>query len=986
MKTYKLYFSALMLALLTMLYSCDDDLYQVNHIGSELAENGDWRLSSFVLDDDIWEIPDNVKYLDIKLISHSDNSELQFEADCEHTDDGHKITIKIPEDSGIPDSDYDILGFLKNGQQLGHCITATFRDEMFHGIVSVAVSYPFTGQGTSASPYLITSADNFLSLLASLKLDSKSHAAGIYFKQTADFDAPAVSDAVQNRYYRGQAFAGHYDGNGKKIKLTFNGDGSSELDDYVGLFTQLLNGASVSNLTLDANLDEIRSKGGALAGYASGTVTVTNVNVMGNINGGSEIGGLIGSAKGKLTVNGCKLYCSIKGADYVGGIVGRAQNATLSISGVSNIKPNATEPETFKVIAHEGRAGGIVAMAEKCTLTLKDITLKYGVSKEAESIKVIYAPKGAGGLVGEALVTGKSQIANCTMAGTVRSESDYAGGLIGKAQLQDNLTVTNNSVNAPIIGKKYVGGLFGYVTGNNHLAFSADSETASSNTIAQLSNGHVAVRGTDCVGGLIGYLEGNFKASGLHHVSVNVTANGCSGGGVIGHLKDCNMNTKYFVLTNTVHVAGSEAIGGLVGRAENCTFTGEVKSVSFTNGIPKADTFKSSFPGIVEYDSKIHKGVNMGGIVGYATETSLHNLCCSGSVTGSSCVGGLIGYLHNRSQDNISHCVSRMECVENPYGDETGGLVGKAETGETVLQYLINYTKVRGGNHTGGVIGHLRRMGIESGITMDYAVNVGDVSGTKNVGGVIAYLDHMKDCQRGAEIRVTDCANYGTISNTDAGNIGGIMGHGNCARLTVMYCANHGKVEGGTRPSKVGGIVGRIGYDPATFYESENMELAYCCNRGTVSSGSKGSHVGGVAGYQEEGHQSDDTHWMTHDCYNTGDIPSDLNADTGGVLGCIDHYGEIVRCINIGEVSHGNGVLGTHPDSRIFYHHNLYHLEGTGKGWKSKAFSESDKKNSAKFKNFDFNSVWEIDQNDKKNGGYPCLRKCPFQSVYITKM
>ena len=146
----------------------------------------------------------------------------------------------------------------------------------------------------------------------------------------------------------------------------------------------------------------------------------------------------------------------------MGGIVGRAQNATLSISGVSNIKPNATEPETFKVIAHEGRAGGIVAMAEKCTLTLKDITLKYGVSKEAESIKVIYAPKGAGGLVGEALVTGKSQIANCTMAGTVRSESDYAGGLIGKAQLQDNLTVINNSVNAPIIGKKYVGGPVSY--------------------------------------------------------------------------------------------------------------------------------------------------------------------------------------------------------------------------------------------------------------------------------------------------------------------------------------------------------------------------------------------------------------------------------------------------------------------------------------------------------------------------------------------
>ena len=176
-----------------------------------------------------------------------------------------------------------------------------------------------------------------------------------------------------------------------------------------------------------------------------------------------------------------------------------------------------------------------------------------------------------------------------------------------------------------------------------------------------------------------------------------------------------------------------------------------------------------------------------------------------------------------------------------------------------------------------------------------------------------------------------------------------------------------------------------MGKDPGGVTIGNNMELAYCCNRGNISSDNVDSHVGGILGYQEEGNDYDENHWMTHDCYNSGSITSDQKSDNGGIVGCVDSYSEVVRCINIGKVSpNGNGVVGTRKSSVIWHHHDLYYLDGTGSGWCAESFSDSEKKNTSTFNNFDFSGkgVWIIDSDNSKNNGFPYLRDCPFQSIY----
>ena len=130
-------------------------------------------------------------------------------------------------------------------------------------------------------------------------------------------------------------------------------------------------------------------------------------------------------------------------------------------------------------------------------------------------------------------------------------------------------------------------------------------------------------------------------------------------------------------------------------------------------------------------------------------------------------------------------------------------------------------------------------------------------------------------------------------------------------------------------------------------------------------------------GWQEQGSPDDETHYMLHNCYNMGIVPTNQDSDNGGVLGCIDHLGEVQNCYNAKKVSHGNGIIGTHKGGSIFYHHNLYVLEDSGKYWCADKFKESDKSKESTYKGFDFTSVWAV--STSTNNGFPYLRDCPYQ-------
>ena len=480
---------------------------------------------------------------------------------------------------------------------------------------------------------------------------------------------------------------------------------------------------------------------------------------------------------------------------------------------------------------------------------------------------------------------------------------------------------------------------------------------------------------------MFGYVYGDIKTSGLCLININVTATSNFAGGIIGELEHGTLETKNFSLDNDMQVYGNDATGGLVGYANSSTIKGDIGDLNFSS-IPSPDSFKSNYSGKVSSPGADGKGTSMGGLVGYALHSHLDHLCFTGSVFGSDRVGGIVG--HIRGTASITHCVNNANIVENSTNTCTGGIAGKVDFTEGTYTHMINYSNIAGMEQTGGIFGYI---GLETSTThnlnIQYAVNAGEVSGSQNVGGCVGRLyDDMND----VEHKISYCANYGKVSNSGNGNLGGILGQGDSKKMIIMNSANHGEIAGGSNgASQVGGIAGRMGKDPKGITIGNNMELAYCCNRGNISSDNVDSHVGGILGYQEEGNDYDENHWMTHDCYNSGSITSDQKSDNGGIVGCVDSYSEVVRCINIGKVSpNGNGVVGTRKSSVIWHHHDLYYLDSTGSGWCAESFSDSEKKNTSTFNNFDFSGkgVWIIDSDNSKNNGFPYLRDCPFQSIY----
>ena len=326
----------------------------------------------------------------------------------------------------------------------------------------------------------------------------------------------------------------------------------------------------------------------------------------------------------------------------------------------------------------------------------------------------------------------------------------------------------------------------------------------------------------------------------------------------------------------------------------------------------------------------------------------------------------------------------------NNYGDDTGGLIGLCRTKGMTLKYLLNYANVNGVDYTGGVIGRIS-LSNRANFIIEYMLNKGNVNGGNFVSGGVSYIQRSDsdddDDYRGWDVIIQYSSNFGTIKsdskNSDAeGAAGGVLGHGNVSRMRVLHCSNHGQVSS-TKEAWVGGVAGCVGHDKGELPLGENMEMAYCCNRGVVYSDHEDSRIGGVLGYQRNGSYEDEDYWMTHDCYNKGNVKNNNQSHTnGGILGHIGIYGAIERCYNDGIIkdlndsnNEGNGVVGDHHS--FWSHENLFLIEGKGKSWKAEVIKESDKSNSSKYTGFDFNKYWRIDKN--KNDGTPYLVDCQFQ-------
>ena len=115
----------------------------------------------------------------------------------------------------------------------------------------------------------------------------------------------------------GSPFKGKLLGNNKTISgLTINRSSTQ----YVGFFGYM-DGATVSDLTIEASTIKGGVDTGVFAGYVTGS-TITNVTVNGtSVTGGSRVGGLLGYAANS-TVKTFDVVASVSGSELVGGVVG----------------------------------------------------------------------------------------------------------------------------------------------------------------------------------------------------------------------------------------------------------------------------------------------------------------------------------------------------------------------------------------------------------------------------------------------------------------------------------------------------------------------------------------------------------------------------------------------------------------------------------------------------------------------------------------
>jgi len=274
----------------------------------------------------------------------------------------------------------------------------------------------------------------------------------------------------------------------------------------------------------------------------------------------------------------------------------------------------------------------------------------------------------------------------------------------------------------------------------------------------------------------------------------------------------------------TVAYLSSSAHPGLFGYVGN---GGEISDLGVVNS--------SVFASLSSLSSSAY--ASAGGIVGYASSSTITNCYNTGSVSASTqSAGGIVGYA---SSSTITNCYN------------TGSVSASSSS-------LAAFA--------GGVVG----VALSSTITDCY--NTGSVSAsTPSAGGIVGYASTST---------ITNCYNTGSVSAPLYA--GGIVGDAESSTtLTITNCYNTGSVSG----ASAGGIVG----------DAESSTITNCYNTGSVSaslSSSSNAFAGGVVGIALSS--------TITDCYNTGSVSASLsslsNAYAGGVVGYASTSTIITNC------------------------------------------------------------------------------------------
>lgn len=201
------------------------------------------------------------------------------------------------------------------------------------------------------------------------------------------------------------------------------------------------------------------------------------------------------------------------------------------------------------------------------------------------------------------------------------------------------------------------------------------------------------------------------------------------------------------------------------------------------------------------------------GIVGVTYDHDAAIIDCSNaaSISGSSNVGGILGY--NMYRSTVSGCTNLGAVTATSL--YAGGIIGESTNSKVTITNSTNSGAVSANNYAGGIIGEFAVAEISG------CGNAGAVTAGSEVGGIVGWM-------KGASSVVSMCYNVAQFNYGDksASGVGGIVGRASDGQ--IVDCYNFGDLTG-RNIDAVGGILGGV--------TSSLPQVAYCLNEGIVAAG-----------------------------------------------------------------------------------------------------------------------------------------------------
>ena len=353
-----------------------------------------------------------------------------------------------------------------------------------------------------------------------------------------------------------------------------------------------------------------------------------------------------------------------------------------STAEINNLQFSKIDIENIDNATGTGR--GLIAINYEniSNLTLSDITLKCDKSNNIGAIGENYS--------------NYIEISNINASNIKCFGNDYVGGIVGIRGIVVNVKAEEVNVEA---NGNYVGGIAGYLTGNND----------------NLSIKNAVIYGKNYVGGLFGSAGGKL----INGDNIEVYGNDYIGG-IFGVMID-GIDGQYILIKNSNIEGTGNYIGGIAGTSsdaygaecyvENCEIIAESVNSNYVGGI-------------------------FGAYTGVQNNDNFRMILSSKIKGNASSVGGITGYFNGiKLYDGV---VYNTTITGN---ENVGGIVGRFKKGELYLAYAN--CEIDGNNNVGGIAGYLDNVDMTAAVNtsrMHECYTVSKITGNSNVGGLLGDL------------------------------------------------------------------------------------------------------------------------------------------------------------------------------------------------------------------------------------------------------